>query len=83
MIRTGRCGQTRAQALSLLVALLLALWLASGCAGVKPWERDILARRDMQAEDDAQLAALRSHTAFSKEASLVGGSGSGGGCGCN
>jgi hypothetical protein len=60
-----------------------AVLAASGCAGVKPWERDLLARPDMQAEDDPHLAALRSHTWFSKEASLVGGGGAGGGCGCN
>ena len=69
--------------LALVVVSTLAVLFASGCAGVKPWERDLLARPDMQAEDDPHLAALRSHTWFSKEASLVGGSGAGGGCGCN
>jgi hypothetical protein len=67
----------------IVISLLLTLLIAGGCAGVKPWERDILARPDMQTDDDPHLAALRSHTAFSKEASLVGGGGAGGGCGCN
>jgi hypothetical protein len=69
--------------LALVLLSTLSLLLATGCAGVKPWERDLLARPDMQAQDDAHLASLRSHTWFSKEASLVGGSGAGGGCGCN
>ncbi len=80
-----RALQVKSAGPLLLVSLLLAFMTlsAAGCAGVKPWERDLLARPDMQAEDDPHLAAFRSHTAFSKEGSLVGGSGSGGGCGCN
>jgi len=50
---------------------------------VKPWERSVLARRDMSWDPDALEAARRSHTFFSKEASLPGGSAGGGGCGCN
>jgi hypothetical protein len=69
--------------LALVLVTTFAVLAASGCQGVKPWERDLLARPDMQTEDDAHLAALRSHTWFSKEASLVGGGGAGGGCGCN
>ena len=50
---------------------------------VKPWERAVLARRDMAWDPDELEAARRSHTFFSKEASLPGGSAGGGGCGCN
>ena len=65
--------------------LLLAslLWTTSGCARVNPWERDLLARRDMAWEPDALEAKRESHVYFSKEASMPGGSGGGGGCGCN
>jgi hypothetical protein len=63
--------------------LLLIALLCSGCSTLKPWERDILARPDMAWEDDPNLSGLRKHTFFSKEASLPGGGGSGGGCGCN
>jgi hypothetical protein len=71
----------RRPALSLL---LLALALgASGCASVKPWEREALAREDMAWEPDPQEAAIRAHVHFSKEASLGGGGTGGGGCGCN
>ena len=54
-----------------------------GCVRVKPWERDLLARRDMAWEPDAIEAKRESHINFSKEASMPGGSGGGGGCGCN
>ena len=69
----------------LLAASLLALALlcASGCAGVKPWERDVLARPDMAWEPDALEAKRNSHIRYSKEAALPGGGAGGGGCGCN
>lgn len=63
--------------------LLAVLLLASGCVRVKPWERDLLARRDMAWEPDTLEAKRESHIYFSKEASMPGGSGGGGGCGCN
>ena len=68
-----------------LVAVLLAMASLglSGCAAVKPWERGVLAREDMAWQPDALEAARRSHIYFSKEASLLGGSAGGGGCGCN
>jgi hypothetical protein len=53
----------------------------SGCADVEPWERDLHARADMQA--DAHDAAIDDHIYFSKEASSGGRSFAGGGCGCN
>lgn len=66
--------------LLLLVGMLLA---SSGCVVVKPWERDLLAQRNMAWSPDALEAARESHIYFSKEASMPGGSGGGGGCGCN
>jgi hypothetical protein len=55
----------------------------SGCAAVKPWERDVLARSDMSLDSDPMRATLQSHIRFSKEGSLPVGGGGGGGCGCN
>ena len=73
--------------MSRLAALLLLLGLAAtslpGCASVRPWEREILSRRDMAWEPDALEAQRRNHIYFSKEAALAGGGGGGGGCGCN
>jgi hypothetical protein len=60
---------------------LAAAALASGCAAVEPWERDLHARADMKA--DAHDAAIDDHIYFSKEASSGGRSFAGGGCGCN
>jgi hypothetical protein len=65
-----------------LLAIAL-IGLASGCASVKPWEREALAREDMAFEPDAQQATRSNHVYFSKEASLPGGGAGGGGCGCN
>jgi hypothetical protein len=65
------------------IAALVAL--ASGCSsmGVEPWERDILARDDMQLTTDPVEAAIDDHIYFSKEASSGGRGFGGGGCGCN
>lgn len=65
--------------------LILMLLAASGCSslGVKPWERDILAREDMLMDADAIDLALDEHIYFSKEASSGGQGFAGGGCGCN
>lgn len=50
---------------------------------VKPWERGILAREDMQIVNDAMRKSVDDHIYFSKEASTGGSSVQGGGCGCN
>ena len=73
----------------ILLPLLLGLGIAllpallGGCAPVRPWERDTLARPDMAWDPDPLEAALRSHVFFSKEAALGGAGAGGGGCGCN
>ncbi len=66
--------------------IMLAVVVAcAGCAGlgVDPWDRDILARDDMQLTPDPVEAALDDHIYFSKEASSGGRGFGGGGCGCN
>ena len=73
----------RNASLPILIALGSVLLASAGCAKVSPWERDLLARRDMAWEPDSLEAKRESHVYFSKEASLPGGSGGGGGCGCN
>jgi hypothetical protein len=59
--------------------------VASGCGsiGVKPWQRDVLAREEMQLDSDPLDKAIDDHMYFSKEASSGGRSYAGGGCGCN
>ncbi len=64
---------------------LTGLALISACSslGVKPWERDQLARPEMTMEADALDLSLDEHIYFSKEASSGGQGFAGGGCGCN
>ena len=69
--------------LLVLAAVFASAGLATGCAPVQAWERDILARRDMAFDPDELDAAIRNHVHFSKEAALKGGAAGGGGCGCN
>jgi hypothetical protein len=66
-------------------SLCLALVALSGCAnmGVEPWERDLLARPDMELVADPVETGLDEHIYFSKEASSGGQGFGGGGCGCN
>jgi hypothetical protein len=68
-----------------ILCLLSGTAIASGCAslGVKPWQRDVLAREDMQLDANPLDAAIDDHLYFSKEASSGGRSFAGGGCGCN
>jgi hypothetical protein len=59
--------------------------LCSGCAsfGPKPWEKDLMARKEMQIDPHPQQTAAEEHIYFSKEASSGGRGFAGGGCGCN
>ena len=57
----------------------------AGCSsmGVEPWEREVLAKAEMQLTTDPVEAATDDHIYFSKEASSGGRGFGGGGCGCN
>ena len=77
---------------ALLGALAVSGALLGGCTTlgdaftideVRPWQRDVLAREDMQLVTDAMDDAVDDHMYFSREASSGGGSVRGGGCGCN
>ena len=65
-------------------ALLLFAAL-TGCStiGIKPWERDILARPEMALDAAPVDTALDEHIYFSREAASGGRGFGGGGCGCN
>lgn len=66
-----------------LGGFLFAALFCAGCAGVKPWERETLARPGMQLDPDPLITACDEHIYFSREASKGGRSYAGGGCGCN
>ena len=71
---------------SIFLALILATTvLSTACSsmGVEPWDRDILAKDEMQLTTDPLEAATDDHIYFSKEASSGGRGFGGGGCGCN
>ena len=74
---------TRPFRLAAIATLAACAFASTGCVAVKPWERDLLARRDMAFEPDGLEAKREAHIYWSKEASMPGGSGGGGGCGCN
>lgn len=76
----------RYRALFTLTAIAaFALILATGCAplGVRAWERDIMAKPQMQLDGAALDRSLDDHIYFSKEAASGGRGFGGGGCGCN
>ncbi|MEE9319445.1 MAG: DUF4266 domain-containing protein [Granulosicoccus sp.] len=68
-----------------LAACLLTSNVLAGCSvmGVQPWDRDLLAQRQMQIGEDALDLATDDHIYFSKEATSGGRGFGGGGCGCN
>lgn len=71
----------------LLVQALLAALAAtlSGCAAMKvePWDRDLLAKKEMSFTPAPLESAIDDHVYFSKEGSTGGQGVGGGGCGCN
>jgi hypothetical protein len=68
-----------------LILACTAAALLSGCSGfgVQPWDRDVLARDEMQIVSDPLESSADEHIYFSKEASSGGQGFGGGGCGCN
>lgn len=67
---------------------LAGIGLACACAGCssfgpKPWEKDLMARKEMQLTPYPLQTAAEEHIFFSKEASSGGRGFAGGGCGCN
>jgi hypothetical protein len=63
--------------------LVGALALISGCAQVKPWEREHLADPIMLPDYNKEEKAVREHSISTREGSAGSFGVSGGGCGCN
>jgi len=67
-----------------LVALLTTLFFSGCIKDVKPWEKEILAKKTMKESGINPInKQFEEHIYFSKEASKGGGGVAGGGCGCN
>ena len=62
---------------------IFALTILTGCAGVKPWEREHLADPIMQTDSHKEERGVREHTISTREGSAGTFGVSGGGCGCN
>jgi hypothetical protein len=65
------------------LALLTLRFLVSGCATVKPYERELLAQRNMDFDKAKAEEAKERHWLETLEGSSGGIGGSGGGCACN
>jgi hypothetical protein len=67
------------------IIVIVGMLTLVGCSsmGVEPWERDVLAKDEMQLIADPLDVAIDEHIYFSKEASSGGRGFGGGGCGCN
>jgi hypothetical protein len=61
----------------------IVLGMLSGCATVAPYERERLARRDMELDRNPELSAGQQHATAYREGSTGAEGSSGGGCGCN
>lgn len=68
-----------------LLACLMAAEALSGCAmqQVQPWEKDLMAKEEMQLVPDRIEEFFDSRVFFSREAAFGGKGVGGGGCGCN
>jgi hypothetical protein len=77
-----------ARMLRIATRISLALAFASilsGCETIspQPWEKDLMARKEMQVSLNATQRTADEHIYFSKEAASGGSGFAGGGCGCN
>jgi len=66
-----------------LAAVVLVTTTGCGTIGVKPWQRELLAKKEMALDANPLDAAIDDHVYFSKEAASGGRGFGGGGCGCN
>jgi hypothetical protein len=67
------------RALIVVIGLLATL---TGCAAVRPWERERLARRCMEPDQPLATSAFQAHVAAVRFGDAPALSGGGGGCGC-
>lgn len=85
MKKSGTRARLSAHAMRprLFLASAMTLLGLGACARVAPYERETLARRDMEMGGHAELSSGEEHAQAYREGSSGGGSAKGGGCGCN
>jgi len=76
---------TRAKTLARAILAGALTFTVAGCGtiGPDPWQKDLMAKREMQPDPYPMETAAAEHIYFSKEASSGGRGFAGGGCGCN
>jgi hypothetical protein len=82
LVRFGGLLKRNASRLD-IVCLSGLLFTASACATVAPYERERLARPDMELGRNGDAHAGEEHATAYREGSSGGMGSSGGGCGCN
>ena len=80
-----RIDRSRIRRISIAATIVCLASLGAACTsiGPQPWEKDLMARKEMQVDTHPLLTAAEDHIYFSKEASSGGRGFAGGGCGCN
>jgi hypothetical protein len=68
---------------ALAFVALAALVGSSGCATVKPWQREDLSRRAMTQDQEKGESRFQQHARGAREGGDGGTGEAGGGCGCN
>lgn len=63
--------------------ILSILFVLNGCAAVRPYEREYLADRIMRFDSDREEMVMERHFIETREGSIGGFGGAGGGCACN
>jgi Domain of unknown function (DUF4266) len=65
------------------LCLLVVVAAGAGCARVKPYERELLAKPTMTFQPDPHEDVLDNHMLEAREGAAGGYGSAGGGCGCN
>lgn len=68
-----------------IILLIVALFVMNGCvtSGVKSWDKETLAKENMNLTVNPSIKSFKDHIYFSKEGTKGGSGVAGGGCGCN
>lgn len=67
----------------IIYGFLFFPFILGGCVNVEPWERENLAKNEMQLVPNALQNQFTTHINFSREGTEGGYGLEGGGCGCN
>ena len=78
-----RVSRPARRAILLLAATTAVLGLVTGCATVRPYQREHLTDRIMSFKTEAKEDARRTKSMEAREGSTGGNGGAGGGCACS